>query len=195
MFNHEEFYANIQLDDLISGTKFNFTDSTQWKKMDKAYLEPLDHYNTQILLQKPTFDLSTIEPDIEFNICKQIAAFRKANKLRFDHDKILASLLSTALTNYEVERVTGQTFCEQEFQSAVKNYIPLKHTFKAFPIQVTTLDPIEIIEILKNNQKCRDIMLAKGDSLTFAVKCKLTLFPENVFALWISIAVRYFKVS
>ena len=62
-------------------------------------------------------------------------------------------------------------------------------------IQVTTLDPIEIIETLKNNQKCREIMLSRGDSLAFAVKCKLVLFPENIFALWISIAVRYFRVS
>jgi hypothetical protein len=33
-------------------------------------------------------------------------------KLGFSHDPILAGLLATALANYEVERVTGATFCE-----------------------------------------------------------------------------------
>lgn len=62
-------------------------------------------------------------------------------KLSFAVDEVLSSLLATALANYESERVTGQTFCEEEFQTAIKAYIPQKHTFKAFPIQLTTLDP------------------------------------------------------
>ena len=66
-------------------------------------------------------------------------------KWGFASDATLSSMLVTALANYEVERVTGYTFCEEEFQSAIKGYIPQKHTFKAFPIQLTTLEPADIM--------------------------------------------------
>jgi hypothetical protein len=50
-------------------------------------------------------------------------------------DDKLGFLLTTALNNYEYERINGQTFCTEEFQIAIKNYIPENHTFKAYPIQ------------------------------------------------------------
>ena len=113
----------------------------------------------------------------------------------FNRDPILASILSTALANYEIERVTGLTFCEDEFHSAIKTYIPSKHTFKAFPIQLTTLEPDQIMEALKNQVKCREILLTKGDSLYFGVRAKLVLYPDNIFALWLSVAVRFYKAG
>jgi len=39
VYNHKEFYANLQLDDSISGTKFNFKDGLLWKKMDEGILQ------------------------------------------------------------------------------------------------------------------------------------------------------------
>ena len=59
--------------------------------------------------------------------------YRKLNKLGFSRDSILASILSTALANYEIERVTGLTFCEDEFHSAIKNYIPPKTHLQGLP--------------------------------------------------------------
>lgn len=50
------------------------------------------------------------------------------------------------------------------------------------------------MEILKNQQKCREILLASGDSVHFGIRAKLVLYSDNVFALWISIGVRYFKL-
>ena len=41
VYNNKEYYANIQLDDSISGTKFNFKDGTLWKKMDENILSEL----------------------------------------------------------------------------------------------------------------------------------------------------------
>jgi centrosomal protein CEP76 len=73
-------------------------------------------------------------------LLKLISKHREKQKLSFAFDEVLSSLLSTVLANYEIERVTGLTFCEEEFQTAIKGYIPAKHTFKAFPIQLTTLD-------------------------------------------------------
>ena len=82
---------------------------------------------------------------MENAICGHIEEFRKINKLGFNRDMILASILTTALINYETERVMGVTFCQDEFENAIKNYILPKHTFKAFPIQLTSLDPLIVM--------------------------------------------------
>ena len=34
VYNHNEFYANLQLDDSVAATKFKFKDSTLWKALD-----------------------------------------------------------------------------------------------------------------------------------------------------------------
>jgi centrosomal protein CEP76 len=104
-------------------------------------------------------------------------------------------LLITALTNYEIERVTGQTFCEEEFQMAIKGYIPAKHTFKAFPIQLTTLDPDAIMSQLQDQPKAREILNTRGESVFFGVRTKLVVFPDNIFALWVSLAIRYYRID
>lgn len=51
------------------------------------------------------------------------------------------------------------------------------------------------MEALKNQARCREILLSKGDSVYFGVRAKLVLFPDNVFALWLSVGVRYFKLG
>lgn len=56
MYNHNEFYANIQLDDSIAGTKYKFKDNTLWKSIDPSFLDNIPQYNTQIALSSPTFD-------------------------------------------------------------------------------------------------------------------------------------------
>lgn len=60
IYNHKEFYANTQLDDSISGTKFNFEDRTCWKQMDNHFLEILPPYNTEIAFMPATFDSNKI---------------------------------------------------------------------------------------------------------------------------------------
>jgi hypothetical protein len=51
------------------------------------------------------------------------------------------------------------------------------------------------MEKLVDQAKCKDILLSKGDSVNFGLKTKLVVFPDNIFALWISLAVRYYKIS
>lgn len=38
-------------------------------------------------------------------------------------------------------------------------------------------------------------MLTKGDSVYFGVRAKLVLYPDNVFALWLSVGLRFYKIS
>lgn len=49
-------------------------------------------------------------------------------------DDHLCYLLSSALSAYELERCTGTTCGNEEFQDAVRRAVPDGHTFKGFPI-------------------------------------------------------------
>ena len=50
-------------------------------------------------------------------------------------DDHLSYLLSPALASYELERVTGLSVGNEEFQEAVRRAVPNGHAFKGFPIQ------------------------------------------------------------
>lgn len=50
-------------------------------------------------------------------------------------DDHLSYLLSSALAAYELERCTGMSCGNEEFQDAVRRAVPDGHTFKGFPIQ------------------------------------------------------------
>lgn len=49
-------------------------------------------------------------------------------------DDHLSYLLSSALCAYELERCTGVSCGNEEFQDAVRRAVPDGHTFKGFPI-------------------------------------------------------------
>ncbi len=38
VYNHQEYYANIQLDDSISGTKFDFQNRNMWKSLNSELI-------------------------------------------------------------------------------------------------------------------------------------------------------------
>mmetsp|Transcript_23721 Transcript_23721/g.26350 ORF Transcript_23721/g.26350 Transcript_23721/m.26350 type:complete len:90 (+) Transcript_23721:101-370(+) len=89
-------------------------------------------------------------------------------------------MLSIPLHNYELERLGSITFCTNEFQSSVKNYVPEGHTFKAFPIQFNHFDINKMILALFKNRVAYEIITAKGDQVNHAVRVKVALYPENV---------------
>lgn len=93
-----------------------------------------------------TVDQIREERDLEQILKDKIAAVRKnEHHLSTNWDTQLGYLLSTALANYEYERVGGGSFAAEEFQHGIKNYVPEGHTFKAFPIQFTNFDTDRMI--------------------------------------------------
>lgn len=89
-------------------------------------------------------------------------------------------MLSTALHNYELERLAAMTFAGGEFQSAIKNYVPEGHTFKAFPIQFNHFDINKMVLALFKNRVAYEIITAKGDQVNHAIRVKIVSYPENV---------------
>lgn len=47
---------------------------------------------------------------------------------------------------------------------------------------------------MRSNKTANELMLTRGDSVYFGLKSKLVSYPDNYFVLWLSIAVRYFKI-
>lgn len=89
-------------------------------------------------------------------------------------------MLSSALANYELERLASVTFGTNEFKSSIKNYVPEGHTFKAFPIQFNHFDTNKMIVALMKSKVAFEIMTARGDSIHHAVRVKIVPYPENV---------------
>ena len=102
VYNHKEYYANLQLDDSVSGTKYNFKDGTLWKKMDEGILSELTEFNKSLSLSYPSINPYETEQNIEASLCTLINEYRAKLKLPYNYDEVLATLLSTALSNYEV---------------------------------------------------------------------------------------------
>ena len=99
------------------------------------------------------------------------------------------------MANYEFERVSGQTFANEEFQAAVKNHVPEGHTFKALPVQFTHFDTERMMHHIYNNKVGKEILTARGDQMKHAIRVKIVVYPENVSAVWVMLAARYRSTS
>lgn len=110
-------------------------------------------------------------------------------------DDKLSYLLTSAVSNYELERTLSVTYGQEDFQYAIKNHIPENHTFKAFPIQFNHRRSGDIFNVLKNAPVCEDILATRGDSVFFGIKVKIFGYPENYHSLWVVVAVRYLELD
>ena len=99
-------------------------------------------------------------------------------------------LLSTALANYEYERIGGGSFAAEEFQHGIKNYVPEGHTFKAFPIQFTHFETDRMITHIYSQKVGYEVFLSRGDQCRHACRVKIVQYPENISAVWVMFATR-----
>lgn len=90
----------------------------------------------------------------------------------------------------------GSTFANDEFQASIKNHVPEGHTFKAFPIQFTHYDIERMIHHIYNNKVGKDIIMVRGsDQVKHALRVKVVVYPENIVAVWVIIAVRFRSIK
>lgn len=98
------------------------------------------------------------------NLGKVILAIKKifiikiliilALELKTAWDGKLSYMISPALANYELERISNFTYGNEEFKQSVKNYVPEGYTFKGFPFQSNDMDTDKIYSnILANEVK------------------------------------------
>ena len=194
VFNHRTFYGNIQLDDIVANTCWDVQNESMWKSMAADVLDRLIGVAKQLPLAPPLGNVSIEEGKLENDLKKLISAYRERNDLITHWDDDLAYLLSPALVNYELDRIGGVTYGNEEFQQSIKRYVPEGHTFKAFPTQVLGLKANEIMGIISKNSVAIDIMQTRGDTVRFAFRIKVVAYPEEINAVWVMLAVRYRSV-
>lgn len=195
VFNDKLFFANIQPDDQVKNTIFDLEDATLWKSMDTVLIKALPRVPVASLMP-PEIDSIEEEKALEKALKIKINGLRFSEcGLKWKWDNQLEYMLSTALFNYEMERLASLTFASKEFESSIKHYVPEGHTFKAFPIQFNHFDINKMILSLFKNKVAYEIITAKGDSINHAARVKIVPYPEKVCAVWVIIAVRYQSVG
>lgn len=161
-FNDTKFYANIQIDDTVFNTIYNLEDEFLWKSIPSDKFYGLPKYSFTPILDIIETDKFKIEVDLEKQIKSKIVKFRKSKnyikllcsalEMKTAWDGKLSYLISPALANYELERISNFTYGNEEFKQSVKNYVPEGYTFKGYPLQTTEIDSDKIFSTILSNE-------------------------------------------
>ena len=190
-FNNKCFYANKQVSDAVATCRFNFEDNTLWKGMDQDILVGIEHQE-QIPLCPSTLNPFTTEEALERALRPMITDYRRANlKLGTTWDAQLGYLLTPALAAYEMERLAGTPFGNEEFQQSIKRNVPEGYTFRGYPIVVNQRSPTRIMESFRRAQIASDILNTRGDNVQFGLRVKIFTYPEDICSVWVMLAVKF----
>lgn len=96
--------------------------------------------------------------------------------------------------SYELERVSGTAgIFNDDFQASIKRHVPAGHAFKGYPTCFNHLDAARAAAALldRANDAAHDVVHVRGDYARFALRVRVTVYPENTLAVWVMLAVRY----
>ena len=91
---------------------------------------------------------------------------RNELRLNTDWDDQLSYMLGPALCAYEMERLTGAAFGNDEFQDSIKRNVPEGHTFRGYPIVVNDPSPANVLGKSKNEKKKKEKRKKKKEKKT-----------------------------
>ncbi|KAF0975031.1 hypothetical protein FDP41_005784 [Naegleria fowleri] len=195
VFNHNSYYANIQKTDNVSDCVFDLENETLWKSMSQMKLSLVRKLDPVTFIP-PRVNSSQLERDTETALKKAIGDLRKDLGLNTSWDDNLGYVLSTALQAYEVSHIsnTASNTLMDEFNEIIKNIIPPKHTFKAFPIQLNHTSVKRIINTCQRHKNFKNILESVGDRVRFGIRVKIFTYPEDVQAVWLMICNVYLNI-
>lgn len=193
VFSERSFYANIQTDDSVFNSSYVFENASYWKTIPSDKLDLIVKYD-----HTPSLDLTNIitdvhkmEIDLENEMKLKFIQFRRSLDISTQFDNKLSYLLSPALCNYELERVSCTTFGNEEFKQSIKNYVPEGYTFKAFPCHDVFADSNNFFSLCLSSDIGKDILYTRGDTIRFAVRCKIYQYPQDIMSCWLMIGVKF----
>nr|XP_040020185.1 centrosomal protein of 76 kDa isoform X2 [Gasterosteus aculeatus aculeatus] len=140
VFNHLTFLANCQPSDAVELCVFDLQNQSRWKAMSEEALKTVCAPGSTTSLPPlpplcaPSLDPAAASNQLELEMRLLVSEHRKDLELATVWDDHLSYLLSSALSAYELERCTGVSCGNEEFQDAVRRAVPDGHTFKGFPI-------------------------------------------------------------
>ncbi|XP_043116067.1 centrosomal protein of 76 kDa [Puntigrus tetrazona] len=200
VFNHKTFLANCQPSDAVELCVFDFTDGSRWKVMsEEAVRSVCAPGSTSSLPPTPPLCSPSVLPNeasnqLELEMRYLLAEHRKDLGLATVWDDHLSYLLSAALSAYELERCTGVSCGNEEFQDAVRRAVPDGHTFKGFPIHFLHRNARRAFATCLRSPFCEEIVCCRGDHVRLAVRVRVFAYPESACAVWIMFACKYRSV-
>ncbi|KAM9723315.1 centrosomal protein of 76 kDa isoform 4-T5 [Menidia menidia] len=142
----------------------------------------------------PSLDPAATSNRLELEMRYLISEHRKDLDLATVWDDHISYLLSSALSAYEMERCTGVSCGNEEFQDAVRRAVPDGHTFKGFPIHFLHCNARRAFAICLRSSFCEEIVCCRGDNVRLAVRVRVFPYPENACAVWLMFACKYRSV-
>lgn len=199
VFNHENFYANIQRTDDIQECQFDLENEKHWKNMSRMQLS-LVPKSPILSLVPSTLNCPDLSSKIENSLKEEIYTFRKDSGLTTVFDPEMSYMLGPAIFGYENQRLFGgsaQTVKQalDDFNDCIKNNVTEGHTFKAFPLQITCTGSKRIMSAITKNKVCMDILKTQGDMVRFGLRVRVFAYPEDVVSLWVMLSVKYQEIA
>jgi len=197
VFNQRSFYANCQPLSFVDTCSFHLRDQSKWKSMSEDAIQTIcDPTMISSLpsipcLTQNIIDTSLASNDLERQLRLLITNHRNEIGLATHWDDHLGYVLSPALASYELERVSGLSVGNEEFDQAVKLSIPEGHSFKAFPIQFLHRNARKVFAACMKASVAEEILTCRGDQVKLALRVKVIAYPENSVATWVMLACRY----
>uniref|UniRef100_A0A3P9DHW7 Centrosomal protein of 76 kDa n=1 Tax=Maylandia zebra TaxID=106582 RepID=A0A3P9DHW7_9CICH len=200
VFNHQTFLANCQPSDAVELCVFDFQNQSRWKAMSEEALKSVCAPGSTTSLPplpplcSPSLDPAAASNQLELEMRYLVSEHRKDLDLATVWDDHLSYLLSSALSAYELERCTGVSCGNEEFQDAVRRAVPDGHTFKGFPIHFLHRNARRAFATCLRSPFCEEIVCCRGDHVRLAVRVRVFVYPENACAVWIMFACKYRSV-
>uniref|UniRef100_A0A3Q1ESH5 Centrosomal protein 76 n=1 Tax=Acanthochromis polyacanthus TaxID=80966 RepID=A0A3Q1ESH5_9TELE len=200
VFNHQTFLANCQPSDAVELCVFDFQVESRWKAMSEEALKSVCAPGSTTSLPPlpplcaPSLDPAAASNHLELEMRYLVSEHRKDLDLATVWDDHLSYLLSSALSAYELERCTGVSCGNEEFQDAVRRAVPDGHTFKGFPIHFLHRNARRAFATCLRSPFCEEIVCCRGDHVRLAVRVRVFVYPENACAVWLMFACKYRSV-
>ncbi|XP_076112649.1 centrosomal protein of 76 kDa-like [Mytilus galloprovincialis] len=200
VFNHQSFYGNNQPSEHVDVSHFELGNESRWKPMSQdavlsvCGLGASPSWPTLPPLCSSTLDPTLVSNDLEQQLRVLLFEHRRDLGLTTVWDDQLSYLLTPALAAYELERVTGITAGNEEFQDSMKQCVPDGHTFKGYPIQFSHRNARRAFATCLRSPVCEEIVNCRGDHVRLAVRVKIYPYPESACATWIMFACKYKSV-
>ncbi|KAL0963299.1 hypothetical protein UPYG_G00304330 [Umbra pygmaea] len=200
VFNHKSFLANCQPSDAVELCVFDFHNQSLWKAMSEDALSSVcSPGSTTSLPPIPPLCGPSLEPSAASNLLELemrylVAEHRKDLGLATVWDDHLSYVMSSALAAYELERCTGTSCGNEEFQDAVRRAVPDGHTFKGFPIHFLHRNARRAFATCLRSPFCDEIVCCRGDHVRLAVRVRVFVYPESACAVWVMFACKYRSV-
>ncbi|XP_054897838.1 centrosomal protein of 76 kDa isoform X2 [Poeciliopsis prolifica] len=200
VFNHQTLLANCQPSDAVELCVFDFQNQSRWKAMSEEALKSVCAPGSTTSLPPlpplcaPSLDPADVSNHLELEMRFLVSEHRKDLDLATVWDDHLSYLLSSALSAYEMERCTGVSCGNEEFQDAVRRAVPDGHTFKGFPIHFLHRNARRAFATCLRSPFCEEIVCCRGDHVRLAVRVRVFAYPENACAVWMMFACKYRSV-